>query len=205
MEKLINAMEELKKVPKINIKGKEYATVASRVEIFRKHFPLYSITTELIADDEQRVVMKAEIKDENGRILADGYSEEIRGEGLINTTSAIENCQTSAIGRALAAFGLIGGEYASSFEVENAISQQNTSNSTNNTSKPSSINYKDLIIQENNKLKQANLSVYMQDDMLIVQGKSFGQQSLLKQLGYKWNPGKKVWYKTLTDFSKKAS
>jgi len=198
MEKLINAMEELKKVPKINIKGKEYATVASRVEIFRKHFPLYSITTELIADDEQRVVMKAEIKDENNRILADGYSEEIRGEGLINTTSAIENCQTSAIGRALAAFGLIGGEYASSFEVENAISQQNTSNSTNNTSKPSSIDYKDLIIQENNKLKQANLSVYIQDDMLIVQGKSFGQQNLLKQLGYKWNPGKKVWYKPLT-------
>jgi len=198
MEKLINAMEELKKVPKINIKGKEYATVASRVEIFRKHFPLYSITTELIADDEQRVVMKAEIKDENNKILADGYSEEIRGEGLINTTSAIENCQTSAIGRALAAFGLIGGEYASSFEVENAISQQNTSNSTNNTSKPSSINYKDLIIKENNKLKQANLSVYLQDDMLIVQGKSFGQQNLLKQLGYKWNPGKKVWYKSIS-------
>ena len=198
MEKLINAIEELKKVPKINIKGKEYATVASRVEIFRKHFPLYSITTELIADDEQRVVMKAEIKDENNKILADGYSEEIRGEGLINTTSAIENCQTSAIGRALAAFGLIGGEYASSFEVENAISQQNTSNSTNNTSKPSSINYKDLIIQENNRLKQANLTVYMQDDMLIVQGKSFGQQNLLKQLGYKWNPSKKVWYKQIS-------
>jgi hypothetical protein len=135
--------------------------------------------------------MKAEIKDENNKILADGYSEEIRGEGLINTTSSIENCQTSAIGRALAAFGLIGGEYASSFEVENAISQQNTS-------KPSSINYKDLIIQENNKLKQANLTVYMQDDMLIVQGKSFRQQSLLKQLGYKWNPGKKLWYKQIS-------
>jgi len=204
METLINAMEELKKVPKINIKGKEYATVASRVEIFRKHFPLYSITTELIADDEQRVVMKAEIKDENGRILADGYSEEIRGEGLINTTSAIENCQTSAIGRALAAFGLIGGEYASSFEVENAISKQSTATSSNNTS-TSSINLKNLLLQENEKLKPANLSVYLQDDMLIVQGKSFGQQKLLKELGYKWNPSKKVWYKTLTNFSKKAS
>jgi hypothetical protein len=204
MDKLITAMEELKKVPKINIKGKEYATVASRVEIFRKHFPLYSITTELIVDDEQRVVMKAEIKDESDRKLADGYSEEIRGEGLINTTSAIENCQTSAIGRALAAFGLIGGEYASSFEVENAISKQNTSNPTNNTS-TSSINLKDLLLQENEKLKPANLSVYLQDDMLIIQGKSFGQQKLLKELGYKWNPSKKVWYKVLTNFSKKAS
>jgi hypothetical protein len=197
MEKLINAMEELKKVPKINIKGKEYATVASRVEIFRKHFPLYSITTELIVDDEQRVVMKAEIKDESDRVIADGYSEEIRGEGLINTTSAIENCQTSAIGRALAAFGLIGGEYASSFEVENAISKQPTATSSNNTS-TSSINFKDLLLQENEKLKPANLSVYLQDDMLIVQGKSFGQQKLLKELGYKWNPSKKVWYKPIS-------
>ncbi|MEO1957998.1 MAG: hypothetical protein ABGX23_00430 [Nautiliaceae bacterium] len=200
MERLINAMEELKKVPKINIKGKEYATVASRVEIFRKHFPLYSITTELLVDDEQRVVMKAEIKDENDRTLADGYSEEIRGEGLINTTSAIENCQTSAIGRALAAFGLIGGEYASSFEVENAISKQ-TTNQTPTTSSNSTFNLKDLLLQENEKLKPANLSVYLQDDMLIVQGKSFGQQKLLKELGYKWNPSKKVWYKTLKQAS----
>jgi len=197
MEKLINAMEELKKVPKINIKGKEYATVASRVEIFRKHFPLYSITTELIVDDEQRVVMKAEIKDENNRILADGYSEEIRGEGLINTTSAIENCQTSAIGRALAAFGLIGGEYASSFEVENAISKQQTNHISTTPSNPTS-SLKDLLLQENEKLKPANLSVYLQDDMLIVQGKSFGQQKLLKELGYKWNPSKKVWYKPIS-------
>jgi len=200
MEKLINAMEELKKVPKINIKGKEYATVASRVEIFRKHFPLYSITTELIVDDEQRVVMKAEIKDENNRILADGYSEEIRGEGLINTTSAIENCQTSAIGRALAAFGLIGGEYASSFEVENAISKQQT-NHISTTSSNSASSLKDLLLQENEKLKPANLSVYLQEDMLIVQGKSFGQQKLLKELGYKWNPSKKVWFKTLKQAS----
>ena len=200
MERLINAMEELKKVPKINIKGKEYATVASRVEIFRKHFPLYSITTELIVDDEQRVVMKAEIKDENNRILADGYSEEIRGEGLINTTSAIENCQTSAIGRALAAFGLIGGEYASSFEVENAISKQQT-NHTSTTFSNSTSNLKDLLLQENEKLKPANLSVYLQEDMLIVQGKSFGQQKLLKELGYKWNPSKKVWFKTLKQAS----
>jgi len=200
MEKLINAIEELKKVPKINIKGKEYATVASRVEIFRKHFPLYSITTELIVDDEQRVVMKAEIKDENNRILADGYSEEIRGEGLINTTSAIENCQTSAIGRALAAFGLIGGEYASSFEVENAISKQQT-NHISTISSNSASSLKDLLLQENEKLKPANLSVYLQEDMLIVQGKSFGQQKLLKELGYKWNPSKKVWFKTLKQAS----
>jgi len=130
METLIKAMEELTKIAKVNIKGKEYATVASRVGIFRKYFPAYSIITEIVTDDEQRVIIKASILDENNKIISTGYAEEIRGQGLINTTSAIENSETSAIGRALAAFGLIGGEYASSFEVENAIQKQNSTTDT---------------------------------------------------------------------------
>jgi hypothetical protein len=96
----------------------------------------------------------------------------------------------------LAAFELIGGEYASSNEVENAIARQ--SNLTNsNTSKPASTDIKSIIQQENEKLKEANLSVLFQDNMLIIQGKSFGHQNLIKKLGYKWNPSKKVWYKPL--------
>ena len=193
MEKLINAIEELTKIDKVNIKGKEYATVASRVGIFRKYFPAYSIITEIVTDDEQRVIIKASILDENNKIISTGYAEEIRGQGLINTTSAIENAETSAIGRALAAFGLIGGEYASSFEVENAISKQNNITNT----KVTIPDVKSIIQQENEKLKAANLSVYMQDNMLIIQGKSFGYQNLIKKLGYKWNPSKKVWYKPL--------
>jgi len=189
MKELLKAIEELKKIPKLNIKGKEYATVASRVEIFRKYFPEYSIVTDIICDDEQRVVIKAKII-YNGVVIADGYSEEIRGQGLINTTSAIENCQTSAIGRALAAFGLIGGEYASSFEVTNAIEQQSKPINPTNTN--------DVISQENELLKPLNLSVIQKDNILIVQGKSFGQQNFLKQHGYKWNPNQKVWYKPLS-------
>ena len=42
-----------------------------------------------------------------------GMAEEIRGQGMVNTTSALENAETSAIGRALASLGLAGGEYAS--------------------------------------------------------------------------------------------
>ena len=194
METLIKAMEELTKIDKVNIKGKEYATVASRVGIFRKYFPAYSIITEIVTDDEQRVIIKASILNENNKIISIGYAEEIRGQGLINTTSAIENAETSAIGRALAAFGLIGGEYASSFEVENAINKQNNTTDTN-VNTPNDI--KSIIQQENEKLKSANLSVYMQDNMLIIQGKSFGHQNLIKKLGYKWNPSKKVWYKPL--------
>jgi hypothetical protein len=196
MGNIIKAMEELQSIEKVNIKGKEYATVASRVGIFRKYFPAHSIITDIVIDDEQRVIIKASIFDENNRLISTGYAEEIRGQGLINTTSAIENAETSAIGRALAAFGLIGGEYASSNEVENAIAKQN--NLTNsNISKSTSTDIKSIIQQENEKLKEANLSVLLQDDMLIIQGKSFGHQNLIKKLGYKWNPSKKVWYKPL--------
>ena len=199
MNNLIKAMEELQTIDKINIKGKEYATVSNRMEIFRKNFPTYSITTDIIVDDEQRVIIKASILDENNRIISTGYAEEIRGQGLINTTSAIENAETSSIGRALAAFGLIGGEYASSFEIENAINkQQNIAPQKNYQD-----NIETIIYQENKKLKEANLSVYLQDDILVIQGKSFGHQTLIKQLGYKWNPNKKLWYKSLN--SQKAS
>ena len=45
-------------------------------------------------------------------------AEEIRGQGLVNTTSALENAETSAIGRALASLGLAGGEYASANELD---------------------------------------------------------------------------------------
>ena len=195
MDNLIKAIEELQTISKINIKGKEYATVASRVGIFRKYFSSYSIITEIITDDEQRVIIKASILDENSKIISTGYAEEIRGQGLINTTSAIENAETSAIGRALAAFGLIGGEYASSFEVENAINKQN--DTSQNIQPQNKLDIKDIIQQENEKLKVANLSVYIQDDNLIIQGKSFGHQSLIKKLAYKWNPSQKVWYKPL--------
>jgi len=192
METLIKAMEELTKIDKVNIKGKEYATIASRVGIFRKYFPAYSIITEIVTDDEQRVIIKASILDEKDKIISTGYAEEIRGQGLINTTSAIENAETSAIGRALAAFGLIGGEYASSFEIENAINKQ-----TQHSNSQAANDVKSIIQQENEKLKAANLSVYLQDDVLVIQGKSFGHQNLIKKLGYKWNPSKKIWYKPL--------
>ena len=109
----------------VNIHGKDYKTVAKRVDEFRKeHGTKYAILTELVSMDERNVVMRAEILDENRRAIATGYAEENRTASQINRTSALENCETSAIGRALANFGLGGGEYASADEVANAISQQ---------------------------------------------------------------------------------
>lgn len=111
----------------VNIHGKEYETVASRVQKFREeHGDKYGITTELISADKDVVVMKACIREMAGNngYIATGHAEERRDASTINRTSALENCETSAIGRALAAFGLAGTEFASADEVAQAISQQ---------------------------------------------------------------------------------
>lgn len=109
----------------VNIHGKDYKTVAKRVDEFRKeHKTDLAIITSIIDRDEKTVVMKAEIITKDGYVIATGYAEENRTASQINKTSALENCETSAIGRALANFGLGGGEYASADEVANAINQQ---------------------------------------------------------------------------------
>jgi hypothetical protein len=108
----------------VNIHGKSYETVASRVSRFREKYGYeYAITTEIHSIDEKTVVMKASISSE-GVVRATGYAEESRTSSSINRTSALENCETSAIGRALAAFGMAGTEYASADEVAQAIHQQ---------------------------------------------------------------------------------
>ena len=124
-DKLNEAITALKAAPSISIHGKDYTQVATRVEVFRKHFGLaYGITTAVLDSTEPYVRVRAEIIDGAGKVVASGLAEENRNYGNINKTSAMENCETSAIGRALAAFGLHGGEYASAGEVSNAIAQQ---------------------------------------------------------------------------------
>ena len=122
-------MSSLDDKSKVDIKGKLYVTVATRVEIFRKHFGERGvISTDVLHQDDHRVVVRAEISihkpDSAKWVLATGHAEEYRGDGYINKTSAMENCETSAVGRALSAAGLSGGEYASSFEVDNAINNK---------------------------------------------------------------------------------
>ena len=106
----------------VMIGNKEYETVALRVSKFREKHPNWTLETEILHRDVDVVVMRAAIKDETGRLLATGHSEEFRGATKINSTSATENCETSAIGRALASLGLGGTEFASADEVAHAIS-----------------------------------------------------------------------------------
>jgi len=106
--------------------GKKYTEVFVRVEAFRNAFGmLFGIETEIIKDDGKYVQVRCLIKDHRdkdleGRIIGSGMAEEIRGSSNVNKTSALENCETSAIGRALASLALHGGQYASLNEVVQA-------------------------------------------------------------------------------------
>lgn len=109
----------------VNIRGKQYQTVPLRVSQFRQLRPEWTIATHIIENTENRVVMKAEIADDKGRLIATGYAEEFRAASQINKTSALENSETSAVGRALAFLGLAGDEsIASAEEVLAAITLQ---------------------------------------------------------------------------------
>lgn len=99
--------------------GKMYLQVVHRVEAFRRVLGAeFGIDTKIIVDDGHRVVVKAVVTNSNGITVGSGMAEEIRGQGHVNTTSALENAETSAIGRALASLGLSGGEYASANEMD---------------------------------------------------------------------------------------
>lgn len=113
------------RVKKVEIKGKYYACVAARVAAFRELCPEGSITTEIVGLDDGVVTMKATITNDAGRILATGMAQEKESSSFINKTSFIENCETSAVGRALGMLGIGSDEQmASAEEVANAINNQ---------------------------------------------------------------------------------
>ena len=114
-----------------NIKGKEYAEVNQRVKAFRTLYPEGFITTEILCREGGLCIIKATVghyADGKSVILATGTAYEKEGSSQINRTSYIENCETSAVGRALgmAGFG-IDTSIASADEMNNALLQQNTS------------------------------------------------------------------------------
>lgn len=108
-----------------NGRKKMYAEVPQRVQAFRKLFPNGSIVADLLQDTNGMVIIKATVSDEGGKVLATGLAFEERKSSIVNQTSYIENCETSAVGRALGFLG-IGSEtsIASKEEVENAINAQ---------------------------------------------------------------------------------
>ncbi len=108
-----------------DIKGKEYAEVNQRIKAFRSVYPQGTINTTMLSNENGVCVFKAQVISEDGTLLATGTAYEKEDSSFINKTSYIENCETSAIGRALgiAGFG-IDVSVASAEEVQNAIQNQ---------------------------------------------------------------------------------
>jgi hypothetical protein len=124
----------------VDIRGKSYKTVALRVQEFREWFPEHSLSTEIVKLDDDQCLIRATISklvpvgdDVLVVDVATGHAHEWRKSSQINGTSYVENCETSAIGRALSALGIGGQEFASAEEVANAIHQQNASKTNADT------------------------------------------------------------------------
>ena len=105
----------------VDIKGKKYVTVAERIKYFRntEQYKDYGIEINWIEVTETRAVAKAIIRDGNGVIKSEGTAMEEKDNksSMVNKTSHIENCETSAVGRALGFLGIgIDGAEVSSYE-----------------------------------------------------------------------------------------
>ena len=109
----------------VDIKGKSYKLIVARVQEFNDKHPDWGMQSEVIFHDAERVIVRVTITDPEGRVMGSGLAEEDRSASRINQTSALENCETSAFGRALASIGFGGdASYASAEEVVNAINTQ---------------------------------------------------------------------------------
>ena len=120
LNKCMDAVNELNKTHGVKQRGgKMYTQVVHRMEAFRRHFGIScGVNTSILVNDGERVVIKAIITNADGIQIGSGMAEEVRGQGHVNQTSALENAETSAIGRALSSIGLAGGEYASANEMD---------------------------------------------------------------------------------------
>ena len=96
----------------------DYAEVAERLPLFWKDCPRGRIVTEIVVDDGTRIVMRAELYADIADTVptTTGYAEEIRGSSMVNKTSAMENCETSAIGRSLSNYQFQGSKKRASLE-----------------------------------------------------------------------------------------
>lgn len=124
-EQIQKANESIKTT---DIKGKDYAEVNQRIKAFRQVFPTGAILTEMVSNENGVCVFRATCGyyDESGLVvLGTGTAFEKQDSTFINKTSYIENCETSAVGRALGMCGFgIDTMVASAEEMQNATNNQ---------------------------------------------------------------------------------
>jgi len=140
----------------INIHGKEYVTVAERIQMLHQSdVTEISLNTEILHDDDKSIVMKATLEIDGNSYT--GIAQEYKNSTKINTTSPYENCESSAVGRSLgfASFGSVE-SIASADEVVNAVAQQKPEFAT-----PNQVKYIKNLCEE----KNIDTSKYNFDEM----------------------------------------
>lgn len=164
------------KLQTLSIKGKDYVQVTERVKAFRDLCPDGSITTEIISMDGEMVIIKATVTD-GEKVLATGLAYEKESSSYINKTSYIENCETSAVGRALGFCGIgIDASMASAEELVNAISQQEQIKATEKMQQTKATKAVKDVIVELCKKHNVNLTLWLKqigttmDDLTAEQG-----------------------------------
>jgi hypothetical protein len=113
-----------------NIRGKQYVEVNERIKFFRteEQYKYWTISTEVnMLEGKDECISKCVIADTEQRVIATGHAHEVKSASNINKTSYVENCETSAVGRALAMMGIgIDTSIASANEVNEAIAKENS-------------------------------------------------------------------------------
>ena len=125
-DKLVSTITDFKKSlngSTIKIHNNDYATVALRIGILRRNLgTAATISSNIIHQDDKKVIVRSEVFID-GKLVSTGLAEELRAASRINQNSALENAETSAVGRALAMLGLTNDKIASAEEVSGAIVQ----------------------------------------------------------------------------------
>lgn len=116
------------KLKTVDIKGKKYVEVNTRIAYLRENYPTASLLSEMLSNESGVCVFKTSLVIDD-KVVATGHAYEKEGSTFINKTSYIENCETSSWGRCLANFMPTdaNGEVhpiASALEVQNAIANQ---------------------------------------------------------------------------------
>ena len=126
-DKLVSTINDFKKSlngQTIKIHNNDYATVALRIGILRRNLgTAATIKSSIIFQDDKKVIVQSEVFIDN-KLVSTGLAEELRSASRINQFSALENAETSAVGRSLAMLGLTNDRIASADEVSGAIVQQ---------------------------------------------------------------------------------
>ena len=145
----------------------DYELVEDRLKKYWKDNPEGMISTNIvhITEDGTCVTIKADVTDNNGRLVATGIAQETKGDGFANTTSWVENCETSAIGRALANWKYQGNKKARPSREEMAKVERNSVTPTTDTKKKA-------------EESVADSSATSEDDIIIVTEGSMTPQCL---------------------------